>query len=52
MIEHTGNLITFNVSYNLLLHHVITIEMTDNECFQVAIYLLATLCMDAIKVQF
>ena len=30
----------------------IAIEMTDNRLLQVAIYLLATLCMDAIKVQF
>ena len=39
-------------TYNLLLHDDIAIEMTDNKLFQVAIYLLATLCMDAIKVKF
>ena len=39
-------------TYNLLLHDDITIELTVNRLLQVAIYLLATLCMDAIKVQF
>ena len=39
-------------TYNLLLHDDITIEMTVNRLLKVAIYLLATLCMDAIKVKF
>ena len=39
-------------TYNSLLHNDIPIEMKDNRLLQVAIYLLATLCMDAIKVQF
>ena len=39
-------------TYNLLSYDDIAIEMTDNRLLQVAIYVLATLCMDAIKVQF
>ena len=39
-------------TYNLLLYDDIAIEMTDNRLLQVAIYSLATLCVDAIKVQF